>query len=392
MNNKIKINLIIITLIAVISDSMLLPFYPQFFLKEFTIDSPILVGSYIAAISSIIMVSFPAWAYVAKNKRILHLLIYTQLAASLLSIICYFTHTFNYFLIISLIMFSIKGSYLLIYPLLMRLETKNKQGKTIGLLSVIVHLGALLGAIVGGSILHFFNPKQVFLIMAVADITQAAMCYFINHNFNSELNLSPREKSQPTLNYNFIFKIGLMVLIFYFSAFLTRPFFSSYWELASGSNNTMISSIIYAIPALAAMICLLLDYVYFNMTNHRKRINIYFFAGFLGLMLQSIPNISSLVIGRILYGWAFFRITIQLDLVVFELSKPENYALDFSKIHFFQNLGPLLASLVAASLVVHVGYQFTFIIAAIGLLISYIFLNRFFTKITTFINKEAVET
>jgi len=92
------------------------------------------------------MLAFPLWAAAAKHIPMLRLLIYTQFAAGVLSILCYESDSLPDFWFVSLLMQVFKGSYLLIYPFVMSLEHKDRHGGTIGLLSVIVHLGAIAGA------------------------------------------------------------------------------------------------------------------------------------------------------------------------------------------------------------------------------------------------------
>ena len=88
----------------------------------------------------------------------------------------------------------------------------------------------------------------------------------------------------------------------------------------------------------------------------------------MGLTLQGIPYDSTIIIGRIIYGWAIFQGVVKFDVLVFELSSPESYAIDYSKVHFFQNLGVLLASLNVGILVEAYGLNMPFGVACIGFL------------------------
>lgn len=59
--------LIFQTLVSVVADTMLLPFYPQFFAEEFGNSSPEHVGFYIAACCFTVMIALPLWAKVARR-------------------------------------------------------------------------------------------------------------------------------------------------------------------------------------------------------------------------------------------------------------------------------------------------------------------------------------
>jgi hypothetical protein len=74
------------------------------------------------------------------------------------------------------------------------------------------------------------------------------------------------------------------------------------------------------------------------------------------------------LIGRFLYGWALFQSMVRLDSLLFRLSTPETYSVDFSKINLFQGLGVLFASSTAGSLVSSFGLKATFMLSAGGFL------------------------
>ena len=387
MKLNLKTFLIGITVIAVVSDSMLIPFYPQFFAAVFNVTDPQYVGNYIAATCLVVMLAFPCWARVAKTIAPLHLLIYTQLAAGILSVMCFWTTSLWAFWTVSLAMLAFKGSYLLVYPFVMSLEDSSRHGGTIGLLSVIVHFGAILGALLGGIVLQLLEPRQAFLIMAVGDFLQTLVCILLVRQERSE-NPQPAGAGDPQLsggetvshgNRRFIVKLSLVMLVFYFCAYLIRPFFSVYWESISAFKGEIAAGMVFAIPALMALLAL--------WSNHKRKTGEETFDGILsalligscGLLLQGTQQELIVLAGRCLFGWALFQSTVRLDLLVFRLSTPESYATDFSKIHFFQSLGVLLASHAAGSLVSSYGLPLPFFTAAFGFVVTlvlYLFLFK----------------
>ena len=134
---KLKNFLILMTLVAVVSDYLLHPFYPQFFETRFGIINPKVVGYYFAAICFMVMIAFPFWAYVSKKIAELNILVATQLIAGILALFCYKTESYTNFWILSLVMILFKGSYLLVYPYILKIISKEEHPSTIGLLSVV---------------------------------------------------------------------------------------------------------------------------------------------------------------------------------------------------------------------------------------------------------------
>ncbi len=377
---KLKSFLILMTFIAVVSDYLLHPFYPQFFAIRFGMTNPENVGFYFAAICFMVMIAFPFWAYISKKVAELKILIYTQAIAGVLALYCYWTSSYLSFWIVSLIMVLFKGSYLLVYPYILKIIKKEEHVSTIGLLSVIVHLGGILGAVIGGFTVDYIDPSSIFLIMALGDFIQMLMSAYLlkSKKFNTTVIISDENKKEKnSLSNGLILKIGLLTLILYFSDFIIRPFFSMYWESFSNYDSKLISGTIYAIPGFVALIALWISNK--QKSNGYEGIIMALLIGLVGLFLQGIPLDSVVIVGRIIYGWAIFQGVVKFDVLLFEMSTPESYALDYSKVHFFQNLGVLVASLSVGLVVENFGLRLPFIIALSGFIVTivlYIFIFK----------------
>jgi len=362
------------TLVAVLSDYLLHPFYPQFFELRFGVTDPKMVGYYFAAICFMVMIAFPCWAFVSRKVPELKILVWTQLVAGLLALYCSWTNSYLMFWITSLVMILFKGSYLLVYPFILRIVKKEEHTNTIGLLSVIVHLGGIIGAVLGGLTVDFLDPRYIFVIMAAGDFVQMLMSLYLlkSERFDTDrVNSEPTgENAHPTPN-SFILKVGLLTLVLYFSDFLIRPFFASYWESISVYDSKFIAGSLYAIPGFVALVGLFVN-------KKREMGNLYqgilsaLLLGVVGLWLQSCQIPLLLVVGRILYGWAIFQGMVRFDVLLFEQSHPDSYAMDYSKIHFFQNLGVLLSSLSVGLIVDNTSLQMPFLIALGGFVITLI--------------------
>ncbi|WP_299680576.1 MFS transporter [uncultured Tenacibaculum sp.] len=390
---KLKNFLILMTLVAVVSDYLLHPFYPQFFELRFGVKDPEMVGYYFAAICFMVMIAFPFWAYISKKVSELNILVYTQFVAGILALYCFYTSSYITFWIVSLIMILFKGSYLLVYPYILKIITKEEHPKTIGLLSVVVHLGGILGAVIGGLTVDLIDPRNIFLIMAAGDFIQMGMSGYLlkSDKYATGLIVSKEVKTEKKLiPKGFILKLGLITLILYFSDFLIRPFFSLYWESFSAYKTKFISGTVYAIPGFVALITLWINNKRKTQDGYKGIINALCIA-LIGLFLQGIPSDAFVIVGRIIYGWAIFQGVVKFDILLFELSTPDSYALDYSKIHFFQNLGVLIASLSVGVVVDKFSLQIPFTIALVGFVITLV-LYFFVFKSVRVTHKELAKT
>ncbi len=360
------------TLVAVVSDYLLHPFYPQFFEARFGVTDPELVGYYFAAICFMVMISFPFWAYVSKKVAELNILIYTQCIAGVLALLCYYTESYINFWVISLIMILFKGSYLLVYPYILKITTKTEHSKIIGILSVVVHLGGILGAIIGGITVDKMDANYIFLIMSLGDFIQMGMSAYLlkkdAYNTSKTAENNKTISAEKRIPKGYVLKIGLITLVLYGSGFMTRPFFSLYWEHIAVYHSKLVSGTMYAIPAIVALLVLLWD-IRIKKTSSTN-IVVPLCVGILGLWIQGIPIPGLVLVGRIIYGWAIFRAIVRFDVLLFEYSTTETYATDYSKVHFFQNLGVLISSFLVGILVDQYGLEIPFTIAWVGFVIT----------------------
>lgn len=360
-------------MVAVVSDYLLHPFYPQFFEARFGVTNPKVVGYYFAAICFMVMLAFPFWAYVSKRVAELRILVYTQLVAGVLALYCFYTTSLQAFWIASLTMVCFKGSYLLVYPFILRIIKPEAHTHTIGILSVVVHLGGILGAVIGGLVVDLVNPAYIFLVMAAGDFIQMGMSMYLlkSDRFNIELPTPEGDddapKNAPFVPKGFVLKLGLITLVLYFADFIIRPFFARYWEALSGNSSQLLSGFMYAIPGFVAVFALWWSRKHAgDQGNDYQRIALALVLGMVGMLLQVAPWVPVMVLGRVLYGWAIFQGMVRFDALLFQLSTPESYAIDYSKIHFFQNLGVLLASFSVGIVVDAQGLQMPFWVALAG--------------------------
>jgi MFS family permease len=375
---SLKHSLIALTLISVVADTMLLPFYPQFFSQAFGVDSAQHVGFYIAACCLTVMIALPVWAIIARHVNELHLWVYSQIAAAILGIYCAQTESLVGFWLASQLMLVFKASYLLIYPYVMRLEESDQHLHVVGLFSVLMHFGAIGGALLGGAILEILQAQDVYYLMAASDILQVIICLnlirllktpfkpiLVKHSDAAVNRSQPTPEAFFSAN-NIIFRLSLISMLFYFSAFLIRPFFAAYWQTISRLDSEIISAAVYSIPAWVALFCLWRNTQKPSQKSHFNAIFFGALIGILGLILQGSTDGTTVVIGRALFGYAMFNITVRLEVLLFENSAQQDYGDNFSRVHFFQNLGVIVASLSVGYLVDKTDIQSVFELAAVA--------------------------
>lgn len=362
---SLRFAILLMSTLAVVSDTVLIAFYPQFFARRYGVTGAVHVGAYIAAISIAVMCTLPLWARLARRVDTLRLLVWTQCAAGCLCVASAWADGVAMYWVLTLAMFMCKSSYLLMFPLLMRAEPPSSHGMLIGLLSVLVHFGGIAGAAAGGWLLQQVGPAACVWLMAAGDFAQMAICAgLLACGHVARTGAAPAEpRRRPSAA---VLTLGIVMLLFDFSAYLTRPFFSVYWERLSGTGPAL-TGLVFAIPGVVALLALAA-----NRRAHRRgaapldHTLANLLLGTAGLLLQAAPVEALVVAGRCLYGWALFQVVVKLEVSLFRLSTPDAYAGHYSVANAFQNLGVLLSSFAAGALVARHDIAVTFLIGAAG--------------------------
>ena len=382
---NLRFYLIAMTALAVVTDNLIIPFYPQYFAERFDNPPPQHVGLYLAAISLTVMAVFPLWARLAKRVHPVRILIGAQFMAGSLTAALTFIDSLPVFWVVSLVMVVFKGSYLLMYPYVMSLQEKDNHTQTIGTLSVVVHFGAILGAAAGGLVLQVMGIGDVFLIMAAGDFIQMAICMHLirghlprsgDSDSDSDSDSSEAKVEDSALvasaprSLAAIYRLCVVMLLFYFVAYVTRPFFAVYWQQVAAWNSELMAGFVYALPGAVAVFALWWSKRSAAKGQTRDGILAGLLLGAAATFIQGFDNQWLILLGRVLFGWALYQVTVRLDALLFELSTPENYGVDFSKINIFQCLGSMGAAYGAGLLVSHYSQHMPFWVGAVGLLVT----------------------
>lgn len=369
--------LIAMTALAVVTDNLIIPFYPQYFAERFDNPPPSHVGLYLAVISLVVMTAFPFWARLAKRVHPVRILVSAQFIAGSLTAALTFIDSLALFWVVSLVMIAFKGSYLLMYPYVMSLQKHENHTQTIGTLSVVVHFGAILGAAVGGLILQVLAIGDVFLIMAAGDFIQMAICiHLLRGNLpvagETEATETPAEDAADGRRRSLlaIYKLCVVMLLFYCVGYITRPFFAVYWQEVAHWNSELMAGFAYSLPGAIAVLALWWSRRSTKKGSTRDGIIAGLLLGAAATLLQGFENQWLILLGRVLFGWALYQVTVRLDALLFELSTPDNYAVDFSKVNIFQCLGNMGAAYGAGLLVSHYCTAMPFWAGAAGLALT----------------------
>lgn len=369
--------LIALTLISVVCDTLLLPFYPQFFAQEYQQTSPEHVGWFVAACCATVMLSFPLWAKLARRVSELHIWVVTQVIAAVFGVLCFSAQTLWQFWLFAQLMLAFKASYLLIYPYVLRLEARHTHLGLVGLFSVLMHFGAIGGALIGGVLFTQFSPRYAFLISAAGDLVQVALCLWLIGYTQAPYRQTSLSSDTPRARIPaFIWRFALVSMVVYFSAFLARPFFATHWLSIDPAASELGAGVIYAIPAGMALLMLVFNHyrrgIPLATWERQRTFAASLGAAAVGLWLQGFFSPELVIAGRLLLGIAMFQVTVLLEVMLFARSEPAFYASDFAKVHLFQNIGIIGASFAAGSLVSYAGTTATFQAAALGFLIIFI--------------------
>lgn len=358
------------TAVAVVTDAVLLPFYPKLFSDAFGVDDPQHVGIYLAATCLIVMLVLPLWARLEQRWSTLPLLVIGQLGAGILALASFAATELWVFWACSLTMVLFKATYLLVYPYVMRLEDPGKHADTIGLLTVIVHLGGITGATIGGWVLQHHDPRAAYLVMAAGDFLQMFVSVYLVRRGarppGREDQPGARSAEQSSKSHAIgpaLAKLGLVMIVFYFCAFIVRPFIVPYWLTRSPASTELVSGWIYSIPAWASLAALAVQRA--GWSRPRSLWMLLLVAGG-GLAMQCLSAPWVIITGRFVFGWAVFRAMVSLDLVLFQVSPPSRYARDFSRMNLCQQGGVLVAFSAAGTAVAAGGLLVPFLVAIVG--------------------------
>lgn len=359
-------------LMAVLADSMLIPFYPQFFEQVYQEHSLLLTGIFIAICRLAMIISFPFWSWLTKHVDPLKILSFTQGGAGIICIICSFTTTLNYFFVCTIVIELLKSSYLLIYPYLVKTSGKEKRVAAISGISIILNMGIVLSTLTGGYFMEYLEPRHTLILVGCMDILQMLLSRYIlsrnlHKNVTEKTEEEDKEESLPFSGMKKLVLICMITLLFYFSMVIIRPYYTLFLTDLYGSSMSMTSAaLIFIIPNIVAL-CIA-PFTIRIVSGYQLPALLLASCGLMiiGIGMQIFAGIPSMLIGgRIIYGAGIFICEVIMDMMVFNLSTDKTIFKYYSYINVVQSVSVLSAPLIAGSLISSFG-QYPLFISALA--------------------------
>ncbi|MET3729555.1 MFS family permease [Fictibacillus halophilus] len=297
----------------------------------------------------VVVVCTPIWGLIAhKRNNSSTMLIIGQWGTGISCFLMGISQSFEMFVAASVLLLIFKSSYFLLYTLLI---TENRNSTTGAAASYHAVLqGAIVTATISsGWVIGMENPLLIFWIVGIIECLMALFSLYFLRNVSKSAVVEPEleHTNHVSLLTQFLF-FGGIVLTLHLAVNMIRPFFTTYTEDVY-STNTMMSSSLYLIPSLMAIVTLPL------IRKYSERLGWYGYVGattmiIVGLILQGIEtSIAGLIAFRCMFGMGAAWCLAKLDVFVFKWS--ENMHADYSKISSIQNVGLLLAPVAASSIV-----------------------------------------
>ncbi len=357
-------------LLAVLADSMLIPFYPQFFEHVYQEHSLLITGIFIAVCRLAMIVSFPFWSWLTQRYDPLKILSYTQGTAGIICIISSFASTLNYFFICTIVIELLKSSYLLIYPFLVKTSAKDKRAAAISGISIILNMGVVISTLLGGYFIEYLQPRHILIVVGCMDILQMLISRYIlakrlQPEAAEENNVQSTGNTFTGLR-DFILLCSI-TLLFYFAMVIIRPYYTLFLTDTYGSISITMAAFIFIIPNIIAL--LIAPFTVKLMSSYPLNALLLASCGLMiiGTGMQIFPGIKSMLMaGRIIYGMGMFVCEVIVDMMIFNLSTSKNIYKYYSYVNVVQSVSVLLAPLAAAPLITNYGQYPLFILALIA--------------------------
>lgn len=401
----------------VFTETVLSPFYPQFFQQVFGRTDLALTGNYVATCRLTVLLAAPLWGLLARRIDAIKLLVIGQSIAALLTACLSLASDLTVFFVLTIALLLFKSSYFLFYSALIELQGKAQQAKTVGQVQLVVHLALIASTLASAWVLSFEHPLQLFLLVAVLDVIQVGLCVLVlrqrktpesgqslepqspqpKPSFDQTQDLhsglpvpvEPQQASAPTIAQEprpapslvqgwpvtTIMGYGLLVLAFSMATNAVRPYLTAY-SMNVMQLDRLQSAWLYLLPSLMALCAYpLLKSRLLQQSGFIQRYAVLLTLLILSLLGQALAShISLLFLSRMLFGLSLLLAQAQLELYLFQNAahSPHWY---FSLASTTQHAGQLLAPLAAALVVGIYGLVAPFWLAAAILLISFMFIS-----------------
>jgi DHA1 family multidrug resistance protein-like MFS transporter len=362
----IRAALFLCVFLYVFTETLLSPFYPQFFGKVFGIEDLAYSAHYVFVCRLTVVACAPLWGLLSRRFEVRRLLLVGQAGAVVFTALLATAETAGQFLALSVALLAFKSSYLLVYSLIVELSGRDGAPAAAGSYGATFHAAIIVSTLVGAFMVGMENPLKLFYWVAAADLLQLALCLRVLRPVSSgRAAPSPSASGAAGGQLGFLLAIGLIIFTFHLANNTIRPYFTAYAERGFGLSLEA-SGALFLIPS--AMAILALPFV--KRLAHPERLPRLYAIGLAalaaGLALQGLAGgLASLLAGRVLYGFFLAISQAALELRLFGASGEDRLHLNYGVAVAFQNAGLLAAPLLASSLLGSYGLASPLLAAAV---------------------------
>jgi len=169
----------------VFTETLLSPFYPQFFAQVFGVTDPGMAGEFVTLCRLSVLLCAPLWGLMTRWVSPLKILIFTQSTAAVITFFMAQASTLKAFVILSVLLMAFKSSYFLFYSLLVELGGQAKNLQSVASVQLVVHLALIASSLGSVWVINSVNPLAMFQFVAALDVLQVGLCYWVLSRANS---------------------------------------------------------------------------------------------------------------------------------------------------------------------------------------------------------------
>lgn len=349
----VRTALFLCVFLYIFTETLLSPFYPQFFARVFGVEDLEYSGYYIFVCRLTVVVCAPLWGLLARRFEVKHLLFVGQAGAALFTALLATTSTAGQFLALSVVLLAFKSSYLLAYSLIVRLVGRGQLNIAAGNYQAVFHAAIIASTLAGAWIVGMEDPLNLFYWIAAADLLQLGLCVYALRAVSTRrpVPAAPGETRAVGDRLGFILALGLVVFTFHLANNVIRPYFTAYAQ-DDFSLSLEASGVLFLIPSVMAIAAM----PFIRRAALPERLPRLYVLGLCalagGLLLQRLSaSLAVLAAGRMLYGFFLTVTQAVLEVRLFGASSEERLHFNYGLAVAFQNFGLLAAPLLASSLV-----------------------------------------
>lgn len=347
----VSATLFLCVFLAVFTEVLLSPFYPQFFSKVFGIEDFSYTGYYLFICRLTVVLCAPLWGFLCRWFEVKNILYIGQIGTAIATALMATSSTVTQFIAYTMLLLLFKSSYLLVYPLIVQIAGKERQATIAGTYQAVFHGAIITSTIAGAWMVNLDNPLVLFYGIAAVDVVQFGLCLFALKHISTRREVNADKSVAPEANpWGFIFTIGLVVLTFQLANNLVRPFFTAYVTESNQFDASLLaSSYLFMIPNAMAIAAL----PYIRKFCQTERLSFMYLLG-IGLLVLTLfgqgwtNSLGILILARVVYGFWLAVSQASLELKLFSRSSGDRLHFNYSLIMSFANLGHLSAPLLAS--------------------------------------------